>query len=992
MSLLALLAETLPLTAPEPKILLTGHYVNPGVLKRNLALKILHPSTGASGAPGLTQSPSGLANLHVRQAREFFVELAAPHFGDMTYVSGDRLFWRMFDLLQSLRDRLQYFAHAVQFSGICTLMIETIAELRLNSIHPDHLRSLGNEAKWDDVILIMEEYTRAKRLARLFDYADAVLELLKHPAPLPNTFIIKHHLSALEEDLVAKNEIRIIDPNTQDSLTYELSGYKVDTPYQEILQTIRNVMRDLNSAMVPVRIGVCTMQYNESFYRLTPVLEKLNQEGLVQFLKGAPLLSTQAGNLWKYFAEWVQHNRSVHRLLRILESPSYDRGAVDPRVFHQAVRYFRNSELVLCNKDFLSAFKEFLDGREPVDADEGREQLESGAADVALAIAHRFHTVAVAQTMKECLEAIRELFAGSVRIRSEADAAAVVRIEAVLDETSAAADIIGVHAKFEDVIGVITEKLDGMYVNVTLPDGTRPVLGMMNDLIYCEFDSLYILSLNEKSPSGSLHQNPVLLDDEKRGLRGLAPAVRMQLREDRLEEETRMFDLVKRTCTRRLVMSAPLKDLSTGREMLVSRYLLNEWNRCFGRHDDYGAVSAALGDNPASLNNYVPPDPEDSFYKYETAVAVHVRHQGTPLRRPLLADAFPFAEASAEFRRRRLKAHSFDGYWGVIQTDPHRDLPVMSATRIATWAKCPYQYFLKNELRLDREKEFDAHSLEWLDHLAYGSFLHELYYRFFVRLYKQNNAGFFLVDEYERHALREEFETLLKEFEAQHPVTSRFHYDETVGKLKRDMEGFFERECRNQDQRLFAELSFAMNISAGRDRLFTTTEPAMLSLSDGTQVFFRGAIDRVDRTREGRYVLIDYKSGKPHRPRAEKPFDGGELMQAGLYSEAAGQIDQTIADPIFKYYYATDQAGFSEYVVDYSKVRNHFVRFLTSIITEIRRGNFVPFVARKGEFPCSFCDYSAVCIEGKRRLGERLKAEDANHGRYKRITDMELES
>ncbi|MDH3251870.1 MAG: hypothetical protein OEM41_03705, partial [Ignavibacteria bacterium] len=597
------------LSSPSTKVLLTPSFVHPGILKRNLALKI-----------------GQLANLQVRHAREFFVDRAAPFMQGRIFITGERQFWLMADLLRSLESQLKYFADSITFEGICSLIIETISELRLNGVGKEHLLTLPNAAKWQDMVLVMEAYSALKEKGNFFDYADAVMELLRTSKPLPDSYLIRHASSAYEEELAGRCGITMIDPPSGTITGYELSGFKVDTPYQEVLQTARNLMEDMKGVTVPVRIGICAGDYHEAFYQIRPVLEKIGQTDLIHFLKGEPLLSTPVGSLWKYFAEWIQHNMSVHRLLRILGSASYDRHDVAPDVFHRAVRHFRKCPLVLFNREFCSAFEDFLNGREHVEDDDEWEEREAEATTLALAIAEKFAVIPAATGLKEQLEALRDVFAGCLRIRSEADAAAASRIDAVLDEVLVSADTMSRSATFADVVTVISKRLDGLFVHATLPDGTRPVLGTINDLIYFEFDTLYILGLNEKGPPGAFHENAILLDIEKRSLRSALPASRLRLREDRLKEDEEQFALLTATAGKRLVMSAAVRDLTTGREMLFSRYFLNEWNRYHGRHEDYQGLSTALGTAHGSLNNYIASELDSTFYDYELAVAAHVRH------------------------------------------------------------------------------------------------------------------------------------------------------------------------------------------------------------------------------------------------------------------------------------------------------------------------------------------------------------------------------
>lgn len=256
--MLTTIIKSINLSTPERKTLLTPGFVNPGLLKRSLALKA-----------------GNLANFVVRPMAEFFAEQSVGMFPGKTYISGERLFWLMFDLLKRNRKKLKYLDESVEFEGLCSLMIDTIAELRLNGIGKTSLSKLPLKPKWNDIAFVMDAYEEAKGKGNLFDYADAAGELVKSGKPVTNTYLIKHNVTSLEQQLIDSLGIKLIGLEVQGPASYTLSGYKVDTPYQEALQTVRNVMDDLRTATAPVRIGICTPDYNSSFSLLRPVLETL---------------------------------------------------------------------------------------------------------------------------------------------------------------------------------------------------------------------------------------------------------------------------------------------------------------------------------------------------------------------------------------------------------------------------------------------------------------------------------------------------------------------------------------------------------------------------------------------------------------------------------------------------------------------------------------------------------------------------------------------
>jgi len=982
--MLTAIIDAIPLTTPDRKTLLTPGFVNPGVLKRHLALKAGH-----------------VANLVVQPVGEFFVDRSLPFFPGKTYIAGDRLFWLMRGLLMELKSQLKYFNESVEFEGLCTLMLETIAELRLNGITNANLHEMPNREKWNDVLQVMSEYEGKKQAASFFDYADAVIAVLNQPPPCQSTFIIRHHTTAMEEQLVSRMGIRWVDSVPRAPTTNALTGYAVDTPYQEALQTIRNVLDDLQSSTPPVRIGICTSHYNASYYYMQPALEQLGQPDLVHWAKGQPLFGTPAGNLWKYLAEWIQNNCSIYRLVRVLESSSFDRDEIatwsvglqgkeiSPTVLHAAVRYFRDSELVLFNTGFLEAFEQFLNGKAIKDPESEREQLVSLSVEVARAVARYFSLIFMRVSLGDRLMALQDLFLSIVRIHSGADANAVSKIEALLDGVRESLVAGSAEMSLSDAVVLINERLDGMYVNVWLPDFTRPVLGTLEDLRYGGFDILYFTDLNEKGLPKRIFQNPILLDEEKTHLMKLTTA-NLYLREDLLKEEEEMFDHVVQGVKDKLVLSASLKDLATGRELLVSRYLLDLWNRRTGNRQDYNIISRLLRGDPRSQNNHVVARPEDAFYEYERGVSVHIANQGKPLVNPDLADDFPFVRSVRAWMHNRRTAEEFNAYWGIVKTDPARSLPVFSASRISRWTRCPYQYFLKYELGLDDYNDFDADALEWLDAMSYGSFMHDVFYKFFVRLRESKGVWFNAINAKDSGVLGEVFDEVRKEYILSHPVTSLVHYESQLTRLKRDAELFLQNETLNTDTRLYVELAFHMPAKEGREPLIMRSTPAHLILADGSSLNVRGSIDRVDRS-GNRHILYDYKTGRAKDPPPSRPFDGGSLIQAGLYSEVVGQIDPTITEPLFRFYYTSEEQGFILYEVDYVKHKHHFIALLTEIIGQVRNGNFVPVADLKYDGGvCSWCDYLSVCLKGKKALADQLKANNIHHSTLKSIQKEEI--
>jgi CRISPR/Cas system-associated exonuclease Cas4 (RecB family) len=121
----------------------------------------------------------------------------------------------------------------------------------------------------------------------------------------------------------------------------------------------------------------------------------------------------------------------------------------------------------------------------------------------------------------------------------------------------------------------------------------------------------------------------------------------------------------------------------------------------------------------------------------------------------------------------------------------------------------------------------------------------------------------------------------------------------------------------------------------------------------------RGFIDRVDRTRDGQLVVIDYKTGKADRFQKDKrtgPFAGGRQLQPAIYAVAA---EQELGGDVARF----------EYRFPTQRGENHDVRYdgtelaaatgiVAGLMHYVERGTFPPTTEAHD---CTYCDYAPVC-------------------------------
>lgn len=204
--------------------------------------------------------------------------------------------------------------------------------------------------------------------------------------------------------------------------------------------------------------------------------------------------------------------------------------------------------------------------------------------------------------------------------------------------------------------------------------------------------------------------------------------------------------------------------------------------------------------------------------------------------------------------------------------------PLMSASRLELYARCPFSQYLKyglgaEERKLAEEKASDA-----------GTFLHDALDAF-VKAVEAGPYAWATITE-------EQLDAVLSEIL---PPLLAAHNDGIFARDPRLKESLF---LRLRTVRLCA-LSIVRQLRAGRFEVAATElafgrdeafPPLWLTLSTGERVRVYGKIDRVDQTPDKRLLrVIDYKLGKTRRFDAGK-LASGESLQLPLYFSAAKQL------------------------------------------------------------------------------------------------------
>jgi RecB family exonuclease len=153
--------------------------------------------------------------------------------------------------------------------------------------------------------------------------------------------------------------------------------------------------------------------------------------------------------------------------------------------------------------------------------------------------------------------------------------------------------------------------------------------------------------------------------------------------------------------------------------------------------------------------------------------------------------------------------------------------------------------------------------------------------------------------------------------------------------------------------------------------------PALELRVDGLTLRFRGQVDRIDLSGDGRRAfLYDYKTGRTDTYKAvdTDPVIAGRALQLALYTEVArrnlGEADVTAA-----YWFISSRGGFAMHRLqcrpDQVSARLHEV--LHHIASGIRQGAFPAVPGEEHEFygtfqNCGYCPYDRVCPTARDQL------------------------
>ena len=494
------------------------------------------------------------------------------------------------------------------------------------------------------------------------------------------------------------------------------------------------------------------------------------------------------------------------------------------------------------------------------------------------------------------------------------------------------------------------------------------------------FDVVAVPGLSERAFPRVIREDPMLLDRQRGAISADLP-----VRSDLAERERLRLRIAVGAATRKLILSYSSLNLVEGRPQVPSYYLAEAFRAGLGKIPTLAEIRAQAGRESQVVRGIrAPRNPSYAIDRREFDLGRVAGALGRPeagsagagTAAYLLSDPALARSLRQEYMRQQWKWQSPDGF---LNPDPEalaaleRHRPgnrSFSVTGLEAYASCPYQFFLKNIVRLRPIERPEA--LLHLDPLTRGSLLHDVFFHLGREFRERNLAPLTEARLSEAFAMLETVFWRVEEEvrERVAPAIGRIWQDQMDGLLG-DLRGFLQRYAATGRVPLANELTFGMGAKAPADPA-SRTEAAVLP--GGLQL--HGSIDVVERLADGAIQITDYKTGRAsiETTRQQRILFGGRALQPLLYALAYEALSGA-PTASGRLYYATIRGTYLETVVDAASEESRavFEAFVGGLDRATRNGRF-PALPNPGVTyrVCDYCDYLPVC-------GPR----PANHARTK---------
>ncbi len=794
-----------------------------------------------------------------------------------------------------------YFGALADRPGFHRAVQHAFDELRAAGLTPGALpaRAFADPRKPRELRAILESYESALRNGKWVDRAEVLRRATEIASPAANgpLFLLPEDLdvSAAEHaflERVAGNRLLAVPADAADSWEERAREARVFRAAGEENE-IRAVFREILASGIP--FDHAEVLHTDATTYPALAFELAAEHGVpCTFAGGIAAAFTRPGRAALAYLRWIGNGFEADILREALSSGvlTFPKGLsrVGPLA---AAREMRRAGIGWGRERHLSALErraaeiQFRKARPEEDDDSDARKAWRDRRLAALAAGRAFLSRALSLAPEESQIDLGSLSRGArdfvrefARVTGDLDAASAAALEKLFREFES---LSGAPVTVTRAVGRLEDAVLSLHLTSDRPRPGRLHFADFRSGGFSGRPHTFVIGLDEKRHPGGGREDPVLSDEERLRINELS-SVELPLTPQRSRETAQALRATVARLRGRVTFGYAgwgLRDLANPGEVFPSPFLLEAFRLRAGEGDaDYARLAAALGDGEGFV-----PDLDHALDETEWWLA-RIGDRRGPGTEAAIASFHPWLEDGlrAEAARRSPELTAWDGVFSspTPELDPRTNGEPMSASRIQALADCPFGYFLRHVLKLEPPEEPEEKGSEWLDGRTSGSLIHKIFRVFLEDLTSRRRRPVFPADLERLEAFAD---SELLEMRKIVPPRSELAYS-----LRRDDVRFACRTFLMSESARAADVEpYAFEVSFGivnEDRPSRYPEPVEIALGGGRSVRLRGAIDRVDRHRDGRFHIWDYKTGTALYTHEQLGIAGGKQIQPALYSLA----------------------------------------------------------------------------------------------------------
>ncbi|MFN2385352.1 MAG: PD-(D/E)XK nuclease family protein [Thermoanaerobaculia bacterium] len=574
--------------------------------------------------------------------------------------------------------------------------------------------------------------------------------------------------------------------------------------------------------------------------------------------------------------------------------------------------------------------------------------------------------------MQALARGVREFVEQFARVAGELDGTASAALQKLFAELEM---LPSVRLSPERAAGRLAEAVRALHIAADRPRPGRLHVAEYRSGGWSGRAQTFLIGLDDSKHPGVERQDPVLLDDERRGINRVVAPVELALGRDKPSEKTRALQACLARLRGELTVGFScwnVANLAQPGDRFPSPFLLELYRVAAGKPAaDYSQLDRELP-RPAG---FVPGERvaldeiewwlsrlESSRAGGDAALLVRGFY-------PWLADGH-----RAEQLRDSPRFTEWDGHVGADpMLDPRISREPMSCSRIQAIGSCQYMYFLQYVLQVRPPDEIERDPTRWLDPMESGSLLHDVFRRFFEEMPSEDKRPNFDRDMGSLETVAHEE---IARWRARIPPPSELAFGTQRDELLFACRTFLkieEAHCAEAGVTpRFFEVPFGMRPESSSP--IASPEAVEIPLAPRGSFLLRGSIDRIDQAADGSYHVWDYKTGNPYPYREELGLNGGRQVQYALYAMALEELlrrsGRLGAVKQSGYFFPGRKGQGQRFLRPLEPEETRTV--LNSLFDTIAEGSFAHTT---NPDDCRFCVYEAVC-GGVDRATERAKGKD----------------